>query len=64
MSTVLEVIAARHAGVRVAAVSVVTNLAAGMSGRPLTHAEVIAAGNGARDRLERLVTSWAAEVAR
>jgi len=64
MSTVLEVIAARHAGVRVAAVSVVTNLAAGMSGRPLAHAEVIAAGSGARDRLERLVTSWAAEVAR
>ena len=55
MSTVLEVIAARHAGLRVAAVSIVTNLAAGRSGAPLSHAEVIAAGDGARDRLERLV---------
>jgi purine-nucleoside phosphorylase len=64
MSTVLEVIAARHAGLRVAAVSIVTNLAAGRSGAPLSHAEVIAAGDGARDRLERLVTCWAAEAVR
>jgi purine-nucleoside phosphorylase len=64
MSTVLEVIAARHAGLRVAAVSVVTNLAAGMSGAPLSHAEVIATGNGARDRLERLAACWAAEAVR
>jgi purine-nucleoside phosphorylase len=62
MSTVLEVIAARHAGLRVAAVSVVTNLAAGTSATPLSHAEVISAGARAGDRLERLVTCWAAEV--
>src|SRR5450432_4277776 len=37
MSTVLEVIALRHMGVRVAALSCITNLAAGMAGRPLAH---------------------------
>jgi purine-nucleoside phosphorylase len=64
MSTVLEVIAARHAGVRVAAVSLVTNLAAGLAGRPLSHADVLAAGEGARDRVTRLATAWAAEASR
>jgi len=64
MSTVLEVIAARHAGIRVAAVSLVTNLAAGLAGKPLSHAEVLAAGEGARDRVTRLATAWAAEAAR
>jgi purine-nucleoside phosphorylase len=64
MSTVLEVIAARHAGVRVAGLSLVANLASGMSGRPLSHAEVLAAGEGAREHLERLVTCWVGEAAR
>jgi purine-nucleoside phosphorylase len=64
MSTVLEVIAARHAGVRVAAVSLVSNLAAGLAGRPLSHADVLAAGEGARDRVTRLATAWAAEASR
>jgi purine-nucleoside phosphorylase len=40
MSTVLEVIALRHAGVRVAAISCITNLAAGISPVPLDHYEV------------------------
>ena len=64
MSTVLEVIAARHAGIRVAAVSLVTNLAAGLAGKPLLHADVLAAGEGARDRVTRLATAWVAEAAR
>jgi purine-nucleoside phosphorylase len=64
MSTVLEVIAARHAGIRVAAVSLVTNLAAGLAGKPLSHADVLAAGEGARDRVTRLATAWVAEAAR
>jgi purine-nucleoside phosphorylase len=64
MSTVLEVIAARHAGIRVAAVSLVTNLAAGLAGKPLSHAEVLATAEGARDRVTRLATAWAAEAAR
>ena len=40
MSTALEVIAARHLGLRVAGLSCITNLAAGLSGGPLAHAEV------------------------
>lgn len=41
MSTVPEVVAARHAGLRVLGVSCVTNLAAGVSQTPLSHEEVI-----------------------
>jgi purine-nucleoside phosphorylase len=40
MSTVLEVVALRHAGVRVCAISCITNLAAGISPVPLDHREV------------------------
>lgn len=58
MSTVLEVIALRHRGVRVGALSVITNLAAGLSGRPLDHDEVQATGALARERLERLLFGW------
>jgi purine-nucleoside phosphorylase len=63
MSTVLEVIALRHAEVRVGAVSVVTNLAAGLSQRPLDHAEVQAAGEAARDHVERLLSGWVERLA-
>ena len=55
MSTVPEVIAARAAGLAVLAVSVVTNWAAGLSPAPLDHAEVMAAGAAAGERLGRLV---------
>src|SRR4029077_5687452 len=41
MSTVPEVIAANHLGMRVAALSCITNLAAGLTSRKLSHAEVI-----------------------
>jgi purine-nucleoside phosphorylase len=44
MSTVHETIAARAAGAQVLAISLVTNLAAGMTGAPLSHTEVLEAG--------------------
>ncbi len=47
MSTVLEAIAAREAGMAVLALSLVTNMAAGISSVPLKHGEVLAAGKDA-----------------
>ncbi len=58
MSTVSEVIALRHRAVRVAAVSVITNYAAGRTDRPLNHAEVEEIAGRARGRLSALVTRW------
>ncbi len=55
MSTVLEAIAARAAGVEVFGLSLVTNLAAGMTGAPLDGAEVIAAGDAAAGRMGELL---------
>ena len=55
MSTVLETIAAREAGMEVLGVSLVTNLAAGMSGEPLNHEEVLEAGRAATQRMGRLL---------
>ncbi len=51
MSTALEAIAAREAGLEVLGISLVTNLAAGISATPLDHAEVIAAGKAAAQRV-------------
>ena len=64
MSTVLEVIAARHAGLRVAALALVTNLAAGLAPAPIDHDEVLAAGAEARERLGCLLAAWVAEAGR
>ncbi len=58
MSTVLEVIALRHRGVRVGALSVITNPAAGTSSEPLSHAEVQAAGQLMAAALGRLMARW------
>ena len=55
MSTTLETIAAREAGAEVLGLSLVTNLAAGMTGQPLDHAEVLAAGAAAAERMGRLL---------
>jgi purine-nucleoside phosphorylase len=51
MSTALEAIAAREAGLEVLGISLVTNAAAGISAEPLDHAEVLAAGRAAADRV-------------
>lgn len=56
MSTALEAIAAREAGMEVLGLSLVTNLAAGLSGQPLDHAEVIEAGEAAATRMGELLT--------
>jgi purine-nucleoside phosphorylase len=55
MSTVLEAIAARAAGVEVFGLSLVTNLAAGMTGEPLNHEEVLEAGRTAATRMGSLL---------
>lgn len=55
MSTVPETIVARARGVRVLGISCITNLAAGLSGHPLSHQEVMEVGNTVRTRLARLV---------
>ena len=56
MSTALEAIAAREAGMEVLGVSLVTNLAAGISKTPLNHEEVLAAGRAAASRMGELLT--------
>ncbi len=55
MSTVLEAIAAREAGAEVMALSLVTNMGAGMTGEALDHLEVLAAGAAAADRMGALL---------
>jgi len=57
MSTVHETIAARAAGAEVLGVSLVTNLAAGMTGQPLSHAEVLEAGRQSATRMGSLLSS-------
>jgi purine-nucleoside phosphorylase len=57
MSTVLEAIAARHLGAEVLAISLVTNLAAGLAEHGLDHAEVVAAGAAAAGRMGALLAS-------
>jgi purine-nucleoside phosphorylase len=59
MSTVVEAIAARWAGLELAGLSLVTNQAAGVTGEPLTHEEVLAAGAAAGPRMEALVRRFA-----
>ncbi|MGN0100345.1 MAG: purine-nucleoside phosphorylase [Dietzia sp.] len=64
MSTVPETIAARALGLDVVAVSLVTNLAAGVTGQPLDHAEVLAAGAAGSARLTGALRALVPAVAR
>ncbi len=62
MSTVLECIAARWAGLEVVGVSLVSNAGAGYSGEPLTHEEVLASGLEAGPRLARVIRRFVADL--
>lgn len=55
MSTALEAIAAREAGMEVMGMSLITNLAAGVQKTPLSHEEVIQAGKDAEGRISELL---------
>lgn len=55
MSTVPEVLAARQAGLSVLAIATITNRAAGLSRRPLSHEEVLAVGKQTAKNLARLL---------
>jgi purine-nucleoside phosphorylase len=55
MSTALEAIAARHLGAEVLGLSLVTNIAAGLSDQPLDHADVLATGQAAAARMGALL---------
>ena len=57
MSTTLEAIAARQAGMEVLGMSLVTNAAAGMTGEPLNHEEVLEAGRSAATRMGELLAA-------
>ncbi|KUI36578.1 purine-nucleoside phosphorylase [Mycobacterium sp. IS-1496] len=62
MSTVHETIAARAAGAEVLAISLVTNLAAGMTGQPLSHQEVLEAGRQSATRMGALLAGVVASL--
>jgi purine-nucleoside phosphorylase len=55
MSTALEVIAARHMGIKVLAISCVTNMAAGILDQPLSHQEVMETGERVKTSFEALL---------
>jgi purine-nucleoside phosphorylase len=64
MSTVAEVIAARHMGLNVLAISCVTNMAAGILDQPLSHAEVMETGERVRGTFEKLLKAVLPRVAK
>jgi purine-nucleoside phosphorylase len=64
MSTVAEVIAARHMGLNVLAISCVTNMAAGILDQPLSHAEVMETGERVKSTFEALLRAILPRIAR
>jgi purine-nucleoside phosphorylase len=64
MSTVAEVIAARHMEIKVLAISCVTNMAAGILDRPLSHAEVMETGERVKTIFESLLRAVLPRIAK
>jgi purine-nucleoside phosphorylase len=64
MSTVIDCIAAREAGLEVLALALITNHAAGVSEEPLTHDAVLAAGKTAEPRMAKLLADIVDAVAK
>jgi purine-nucleoside phosphorylase len=62
MSTVPEVIVARHAGMRVLGISCISNMAAGILPQPLTHEEVLETGRQVKSKFIQLIKGIIAEV--
>jgi len=58
MSTVPEVIVARYHNIEVVGVSCITNLAAGISSKKLSHDEVLEVGRAAQGKLARLLNEF------
>jgi purine-nucleoside phosphorylase len=63
MSTVPEVVVARHMGARCIGISCITNQAAGITGNPLTHEEVLEAAAEAGARFQALIRSFVRQLA-
>ena len=64
MSTVPEVIVARHMGIECLGISNITNTAAGISKRPLSHAEVLEAGERVKPRLMALISATCEKISK
>ena len=63
MSTACEAVAANHMGMKVCGISCVSNLAAGISGNPLTHKEVQETADRVAPMFKKLVTESIVEIA-
>jgi len=62
MSTAVEAMAARHMGIRVCAVSCISNMAAGLNDKPLTHEEVKETADMVADHFQKLIYSAISEM--
>jgi purine-nucleoside phosphorylase len=63
MSTVAEVVAARHCGMKVLAISVVTNMAAGILDQPINHEEVLEIGHRIKGEFSKLLKALIPKIA-